>query len=56
MSPAAGFTREGRPERDGDGGGHEPGSHEPGSHEPGSHEPGGPTVPENGGRNGGRGP
>lgn len=46
MSPAAGFTREGRPERDGDGGGHEPGGH----------EPGGPTVPENGGRNGGRGP
>ena len=40
MSPAAGFTREGRPDRDGDGGGHEPGSH----------EPGGPTVPENGGR------
>ena len=45
MSPAAGFTREGRPERDGDGGGHEPGGH----------EPGGPTVPQNGGRNGGRG-
>ena len=44
--PAAGFTREGRPERDGDGGGHEPGGH----------EPGGPTVLENGGRNGGRGP
>ena len=49
--PAAGFTREARPERDGGGGGHEPGGHEPGGH-----EPGGPTVPENGGRNGGRGP
>lgn len=35
MILAAGFTREGWPERDGDGGGH---------------EPGGPTVPENGGR------
>ena len=35
MSPVAGFTREGRLERDGDGG---------------DREPGGPTVPENGGR------
>ena len=40
MSPAAGFTRGGRPERDGDGG----------AHEPDGPESGGPTVPENGGR------